>query len=975
MELSVGTKLHGFTVQKITALPDIEATAYEMIHDASGAHLFYLGCADDNKVFTIGFRTPSQDDTGVAHITEHSVLCGSRKYRLKEPFVELVKGSLNTFLNAMTYTDKTVYPVASRNDKDFRNLVDVYLDAVFYPLIGENPFTLRQEGWHYELGKEGDKPLIYNGVVYNEMKGVYSSPDAIEEHEVMKALFPDSPYRFESGGLPSAIPQLTQEGFVAFHKKYYSPENAYIYLYGNMDLEDYLYYLDGDYLSHFPKTGKLKVEIPLQVPFDQTREVKASYPVPEGDDTAHKTYLSMNIVVGSALDQKRIMALKLLTHVLLDGNNAPLRLALLRAGIGSDVSGSLNGSQLQPVFSVEVSGSDPDKEDQFVKVLYRTLQELSRNGIPRRLLEAELNSEEFKMREADFNIYPKGLIYGLNVMETWLYGGDPTACLRFTDCLDFLRSAIDKGYYEQLIETVLLDNTHKCLVTLTPEPGKEARDAAQFAQEMAEKKSKMDASQLQEVETIADELHARQAAPDTQEALASIPLLQRSDITRKNDFEHPQVTQEGKHTRLVLHQFTNKIAYFDWCFDLTGVPEDLLCYAYLLTDVLGKVDTDDYSYEELTTLADLYLGGLNFEVKPYTCYNDTNTYRNVFKVSAKVLEKNEDKLFEILSSIALRSHLDDKKRLKEIVSEVKTDWDNNFFARGMTVATLRLMSYFSKSARSMEHDQLTYYQFLQDLWAHFEERVDQVIEKLQQLLPAFFHQDEQLQSLSCDKEMEKEALEKMAAFTEQLPHSPYAGQPMPQLEAPGKDEGITTSGKVQYVLAGGNFHDHGYHYTGAMKVLETILRYGYLWTKIRVQGGAYGAGTRFDPSGTFYLSSYRDPKLAESLQAYRDLPAYLEKFQASDREMTKYVIGTISLVDTPLTPAMHLEKAITARLKGTPEAVAQKKRDQIIDCTVDDIRALAPLVKDTLSDGYLCVVGGEGKIQENKELFKKIIKA
>ena len=275
----------------------------------------------------------------------------------------------------------------------------------------------------------------------------------------------------------------------------------------------------------------------------------------------------------------------------------------------------------------------------------------------------------------------------------------------------------------------------------------------------------------------------------------------------------------------------------------------------------------------------------------------------------------------------------------------------------------------------MEHDQLTYYQFLQDLWAHFEERVDQVIEKLQQLLPAFFHQDEQLQSLSCDKEMEKEALEKMAAFTEQLPHSPYAGQPMPQLEAPGKDEGITTSGKVQYVLAGGNFHDHGYHYTGAMKVLETILRYGYLWTKIRVQGGAYGAGTRFDPSGTFYLSSYRDPKLAESLQAYRDLPAYLEKFQASDREMTKYVIGTISLVDTPLTPAMHLEKAITARLKGTPEAVAQKKRDQIIDCTVDDIRALAPLVKDTLSDGYLCVVGGEGKIQENKELFEKIIKA
>ena len=323
MELSVGAKLHGFAVQKITPLPDIEATAYEMIHEVSGARLFYLASQDDNKVFTIGFRTPSQDDTGVAHITEHSVLCGSRKYRLKEPFVELVKGSLNTFLNAMTYTDKTVYPVASRNAKDFRNLADVYLDAVFYPLTGENPFTLRQEGWHYELGQGEDKPLVYNGVVYNEMKGVYSSPDAIEEHEVMKALFPDSPYRFESGGLPSAIPQLTQEGFVAFHKKYYSPENAYIYLYGDVDIDDWLDYMDREYLSRFPKTGTLKVEIPLQAPFDQTREVKASYPVPEGDDTAHKTYLSMNIVVGSALDQKRIMALKLLTHVLLTGTMRP----------------------------------------------------------------------------------------------------------------------------------------------------------------------------------------------------------------------------------------------------------------------------------------------------------------------------------------------------------------------------------------------------------------------------------------------------------------------------------------------------------------------------------------------------------------------------------------------------------------------------------------------------------------------------
>lgn len=975
MELQLHSHLHGFTVEKITALPDIDATGYQLVHEVSGARVFYVACADDNKVFTIGFRTPSQDDTGVAHITEHSVLCGSRKYRLKEPFVELVKGSLNTFLNAMTYSDKTVYPVASRNDKDFRNLVDVYLDAVFYPLTSENPFTLKQEGWHYELGEGEDKPLIYNGVVYNEMKGVYSSPDAIEEHEVCKALFPDSPYRFESGGLPEAIPELTQEGFIAFHKKYYSPENSYIYLYGNMDIEDYLAYLDKEYLSHFPKSGTLKVEIPLQAPFDQTKEVQATYPVAAGDPTEHKTYLSLNIVTGTALDQKQVMALRILEHVLLEGNNAPLRLALLKAGIGTDVSGSLNASQLQPVFSVQVSGSDPEKEDEFVKVVYHTLQELTRTGIPKDLLTAELNSEEFKLREADYNIYPKGLIYGLGCMESWLYGGDPAASLQFTEELDYLRSQMDKRYYEGLIETVLLDNTHKVLLTLTPEPGKEEKDAAAQKEKMAQLKASMDEKTLEGYAQLADELHARQEAPDSPEALATIPLLKRTDIVRKAEAEAYTTTQDGKHQHLFLPAFTNKIAYFDWCFDCTGIPEDLLCYGYLLTDVLGKVDTDDYTYEELTTLSDIYLGGLNFELKPYAQYNNTNSYRNVFKVSAKVLEKNEEMLFKILSSIALRSHIGDKKRLKEIVSEVKTGWDNAFFARGMTVAAMRLTSYFSKSGRSLEHDQLTYYQFIQDLWAHFDERADAVVEKLQQLVPAFFHQDEQLDSLSCDEDMKTEAVQRLEAFVASLPHSAFAGKPMPELPAGETNEGVVTSGKVQYVLAGGNYRDHGYDYTGAMKVLETILRYGYLWTKVRVQGGAYGAGARFDRSGVLYLSSYRDPNLAETLKTYRDLPAYLESFDADAREMTKYVIGTVSLLDTPLTTAMHLEKAIAAYMTGLPQDVVQKGRDQVIDCQVADIRALAPVVKDVLSDGYLCVVGGQSKIEDHKDLFHKVVKA
>lgn len=973
MELKEQMQIHGFTVTRITPLPDVDAVGYELTHDQSGARVFYVRCSDDNKVFTIGFRTPSQDDTGIAHIMEHSTLCGSRKYHLKEPFVELVKGSLNTFLNAMTYSDKTVYPLASRNDKDFRNLMDVYLDAVFYPLIYQNPFTLRQEGWHYELDEAGR--LIHNGVVYNEMKGVYSSADAVEEHAVQGALFPDTPYRFESGGLPEAIPTLTQQMFEDFHKKYYKPENAYIYLYGDMDIDSYLAYLDTDYLSHFHRTPGFKVSIPEQAPFDKTKEITASYPEAEGEDTAHKAYLSLHIVTGNRSDQKQVAALRVLSHVLLDGDNAPLRLALLQAGIGSDVSGSYNTSQLQPVWSIRVSGSDPDKLDTFISVVYRTLQLISRKGVPEKLLTAELNSEEFKMREADYNVYPKGLIYGLNVMETWLYGGDPTICLKFTDALDFLRSKIGTRYYENLIETVLMDNTHKVLLTLVPEPGKEEKDLAAYRARMEKLKESLPRKTLDEYKALADELHARQAKPDAPEDLASIPLLQRSDITRRNEYERPEIVQKGTEAFLYREAASNRISYFDFCFDMTGVPEEMLCYAYLLSDVLGKVDTDDFTYSELNTYSDSYIGGLSFAVQPYTAYDNTNLYRNYFKLSAKVLESNEDKLFTLLESLSLRSHVGDRERLKDIVEEVKSGWDALFFSRGMTVATVRLLSYFSRSSCSAEHDQFTYYKFLQDLVAHFDERADFVADRLKTLLRAFFHKGHVLMSLSCEASHKAEAMKRMFDFVAALPESEFAGQPMPQLEAPKPDEGITTSGKVQYVLAGGNFRAHGYGFTGAMKVLETILRYGYLWTKVRVQGGAYGAGTRFDTNGNVYFSSYRDPKLAETLETYRNLPDFLEHFDASDREMTKYVIGTISLLDTPLTTAMHLEKAITTFLRGTPEAEAQKNRDEVIDCTAADIRALAPLVRDVLADNYYCVVGSQTAIEARKDLFRSIVKA
>lgn len=966
MKLDVNKQYSGFVIRQAAYIDEIQSEAYVMEHTYSGARLLYLGNNDDNKVFSISFRTPPYDDTGVAHILEHSVLCGSRKYRLKEPFVELVKGSMNTFLNAMTYPDKTMYPVASRNAKDFQNLMDVYLDAVFYPLIYENPYTLRQEGWHYNIEAPTDA-LSYNGVVYNEMKGVFSSADALLDYEAMKALFPDTPYSFESGGHPDAIPELTQEAFEHFHTTYYSPENSFIYLYGDMDIETTLQYLNDEYLSGFKRTGAVNSEIPLQNAFARTQEVLGTYPVGADEATEDKTYHELHIVTGDARDVKTSMALRVLESVLLEGNSAPLRLALLQSGVAKDISGSYAGSYRQPIFSIKAAGSKPEQRDKFISIIYHTLQQLTINGIDKELLEAHLNYLEFKLREADFGAYPKGLIYGISVMDSWLYDGDPLAGLRYTEALQQLREGIKTRYYEQLIENYLLDNTHKVIVTLNPEQGKEEREQEVLAEKMAALKASMD------TETIAQniELHKRQAAADTAEALETIPLLERSDIRREVEVTETVLKQLGTNDILYVPAFTNKIAYLNWYFDLTGIDKDLLPYCYLLSDVLGKFNTDKYTYQELATASNKYTGGVSFQMHAYSAADDANDYTIKFTVQAKALTANLDKLFDILQAVALGSKIDDAKRLQEILDEVKTDWDSSFFSRGQIVACTRLASYFSTAARVNEQDQFSYYEFLKELSADFAGRAEDTLAKLRQLLGIFFESSKYLLAYSCEESERMLVLEQALNFAALLPQSAVAGKTPQFLEAPGENEGIMTPGKVQYVAAGGDFHKFGYQFHGAMKVLETILRYEYLWTKIRVQGGAYGATARFDRNGTMFFASYRDPKLKESLQAYYDMPSWLEKLELSERELTKYIIGTISGLDTPLTNSMRLEQAGVYHLKQVDTAMRQQMRSEIIDLTNADLQKLAPLIRDTLSEKYLCVVGSSQSIEANKNIFTK----
>ncbi|MEG0970139.1 MAG: insulinase family protein [Acidaminococcaceae bacterium] len=962
----------GFIVKEVAFIEEVKATAYLLEHLQSGARVLYLGNQDDNKVFSISFRTPPYDDTGVAHILEHSVLCGSRKYKLKEPFVELVKGSLNTFLNAMTYPDKTMYPVASRNNQDFKNLMDVYLDAVFYPLIHENPYTLFQEGWHYNIDTP-EAPLTYNGVVYNEMKGVFSSADAVMDYESMKALFPNSPYGFESGGYPETIANLTQEQFSAFHKTYYSPENSYIYLYGDLDILSTLAYLDQEYLSSFHKTGTVNSGIAMQPAFPKTKEVFATYPIGKEEDTAGKTYHELNIVTGDANDVLTSTALRLLESVLLESNSAPLRLALMQAGIGSDVFGSYAGSYRQPIFSIKAAGSEPEQRDKFLSIIYKTLQELTVQGLDKELLEANLNFMEFKLREADFGAYPKGLIYGISCMESWLYDGDPFAGLRYEEILKTLREGINSRYYEQLIENYLLDNTHKVLITLQPEPGKEEADQAREVAKLAQIKSKLTTTEINTLIAQTEKLHALQGAEDDVTALESIPILNRSDLRQEVDTIATEITHVGEHTYLYVPQDTNKIAYLNWYFDLTGLPAKLLPYAYLLSDLLGKLDTKDFTFQELATNTNKYTGGIGFQLSAYSSQTNADDYSLQFGLQTKALTHNLEQLFFLLENIATSTNFDNQKRMQEVIGEIKTDWDSQFFNRGQNIACTRLCSYFSQAARVNEKDYLSYYQFIKTLADNFEERFTDLKTQLVALLPLLFHRSKQLFAYSCEQHDQKLVLTAAQAFVQSLSVSTYAGQKPELLVAPESNEGIVTSGKVQYVAAGGNFQKFGHTYTGAMKVLETILRYDYLWTKIRVQGGAYGANARFDPNGTAYFSSYRDPKLAETLTVYQQLPAYLEGFSASERELTKYVIGTISGMDTPLTNSMYLERACVMYLKQITDVGRLKSRLEVINVTNEDIRKLSVIVKDLLSDNYHCVVGSQSQIEKNTALFNNII--
>ena len=969
-QLEAIEKLDAYRVVEHKTIEEMQSEGIVLEHKKTKARLFLVSNDDENKVFCIGFRTPPDNDCGLPHILEHSVLCGSGKFPLKDPFVELVKGSLNTFLNAMTYPDKTVYPVASCNDKDFQNLMDVYMDAVLHPNIYKEEKIFRQEGWHYELESK-DAPLIYNGVVYNEMKGAYSSPESLLDSVTQKTLFPDTCYGKDSGGDPVHIPELSYEKFLDFHRTYYHPSNSYIYLYGDMDMAEKLTWLDEEYLSHYEERP-VDSRIREQKAFEKPVECEFSYSITDGESEEDATYLSVNTVVGDDLDPKLYVAFQILEYTLLDAPGAPLKQALIDAGIGKDILGGYESGILQPFFSVIAKDANKEQKGEFLAIVKGTLRKLADQGINRKSLLAGMNYFEFKYREADYGSAPKGLMYGLQCLDSWLYDGDPMTHLCYQETFDFLKKEVENGYFEQLIKDYLLDNPFEAVIVVAPEKNLTAKEDEKLAKKLADYKASLSEEELEKLVCATRELKEYQDTPSTPEILAKIPLLTREDIDKKAEtFFWTEKEEDGIK---VLHHnfFTSGIGYLKILFNTSVLPQEDLLYAGLLKSVLGSISTEHYSYSDLTSEIHLNSGGMDFSVTSYANLQDAEQFTGAFVASIRVLYDKLDFGFTMLEEILNHSVFTDEKRLGEVIQETRSRARMKLENAGHSTAVSRATSYFSATAY---YNELTggtaYYHFLEQLEKDYPAKKQEIIAKLQEVSRKLFTRSNMLVNYTADEKGYEKLPETLKLLSAKLPEGSretYAfTHPVKNV-----NEGLKTSAQVDYVARCGNFRDAGLAYTGALKILQVILSYDYLWLNIRVKGGAYGCMSGFGRSGEGYLVSYRDPNLKETNEIYEGIPAYLEQFDPDERDMTKYVIGTISNLDAPLTPSVKGSRGLSAYLSGVTEEMMQTERDQVLQATKEDIRALAAHVRAVLQTGSFCVVGNEEKIEANRAMFGEV---
>ena len=934
----------------------------QMYEHASGARIMHIKNDDTNKVFSITFKTPPPDNTGIAHILEHVVLAGSEKYPLKDPFMQLANGSLYTYLNAMTYPDRTVYPVASTNDADFLNLVDVYCDAVFFPLIYKREHGFAQEGWHYKLNNKEDE-LTYNGVVYNEMKGAFSDPYRLLFATADEALFPNTAYKYDSGGDPDHIPELTKEAFLNFHKTLYHPENAMIYYYGDMDISSCLQTLHDNYLSKFEKKGNY-TEINEQAPLSKPAFVTKNYSVSQKENL-DENYMSATYVFSSSMPLIDVAALKVLNYILLSTPASPLYKAMIEAEIGEDISGGMSSDLLHPSWGISLQNGTLDGAG-LKDFIESSLQSIAQDGLNQDFVLACLNYLEFQAKEEDYGAStPKGLVYSLRTLTRWTYGKCPFEALHGILHLEQIRELNkEPGYFEGLISKYLLNNNHSAFVTIEPMLNLDNQKEEALQQKLAKIKSEMTQKELDQIIQTCKELAKFQETPDTPAELALIPRLAVADIKKQIEQTPLNVLKNTIHSPLE----TNGIVYTTMMFNMQAVPQHLLPATSILQYILSKLSTKNMDTQLLTQSIKASLGGLGFSVD--VSMKISGDFTPFALVSAKFLEKNADEMFSIVNEIIKNTVFTDKTKIKNYVTEIKAAMDDKVLTSGTGAALTRSMSYFSLASVYQEFlGGMDFYNYLKNLCDDFDSNFNELCTQMQEASKLIYNKHNVSFVTVANDELYKNFASKLEKFTSTLDNAKLEPAKSPGLTKD-KNEAFATSSKVQYCVQSGSFANAGFEYTGTLRVLANVLD-NYLYEEIRAKGGAYGCGTGFTNKGTMHFFSYRDPKLCQTYETFASIPGYIKELDLSDLEVEKFILGAIRALDRPASNAQKGLVAASNHLQGLTDQMRQKERDEVLAANLGALKSLADLAQSGLDQNNICTFGSSSAIQKS-ELFNSV---
>lgn len=958
-----------FILQRELALPSIESVGYLYEHQKTKARVIFLKNSEQNRVFSITFRTPPEKSNGVAHIIEHSVLNGSRKYPIKDPFIQLNKSSLNTFLNAMTSPDKTMYPVASCNLKDFHNLMDVYLDAVFYPNIYHNSKIFEQEGWHYELLNKED-PITIKGVVYNEMKGAFSTPEQLLNRNIQTALFPNHPYGEDSGGVPEEIPNLSYEEFIGFHKKHYHPSNSYIYFYGNVDMEDELSRLQ-EYLDAFeyqePNTDLPKVE-----PWNEPREHQLFYPVMDDSDLEDKSYFSLNYCLGElSMQDKKLMSI--LEYILLDAPGALLKEKLLEKNLGEDVYGFYDNGIRDNTFSVTAKNISSDRKDEFYQEVLQTLREIAETGIDSKKVQAAIGVYEFLTREADFGSMPKGIVFLFQVIENWVYDQDPFEFFDYDKWFTWLRSASEKGALEEAILKFLVENKHRVIISMNPSLTLNKEKDEALTEKLAEYKAALSEQELEDLIQHNEELLAYQSEPDSKEDIAKIPTLELSDIVTEKP-EIPVVSEYQHGVRLLFNPSnTSGIVYMRAFFESNWVDEYQIPIVSLLCSYLTSVSSEKYHYSELADEINLYTGGISSRLVCYNYKDNSDHFRFGLEIRGKSFANLFSKKLELIVEILKAPKYEELKRLGDLINETASQMQMSLVSGGHMSACTRALSYFSKQAYYDELSSgISFYEFIKHWKNASQEELKDLAYSMKKLLAEMIRNAKITIALTYSHADEDAVKADILSFIKKYQSEGEFIPPQERKVLGNQKEGFITTGNVNYVIQVMNFKRFGYNYHGSFAVANHLLNTEFLWNKVRVEGGAYGGMSAIRRTGDMVLMSYRDPNLAETYRVYQNVPQYFADLNADEEDIKKAIIGTISNLDTPLTPSMENAKVMAMHFSELTHAEETQTRQEILNCSLEDIRKMSKLYEQVLTTDYICTVGSKNSIEKDSDVFAKV---